>query len=167
MKQFIAAALLALIIGTPSFMAYRLVTMDPETLILCVENESGIVIPSDVCEYYMLNYRDIKKDVADLSTRAGLNFIIGTTSPKKYELAQMFIANGIDVNKVSSQDNFPPIFAAVVNNDVQMAELLVQNGADLAVRGQVSQMTPLEFTQFLQSRDTAVDRSAMIQLLSR
>ncbi|MBL1277356.1 MAG: hypothetical protein COB30_014835, partial [Ectothiorhodospiraceae bacterium] len=58
-------------------MFYDMTEMEIEVLILCSENQGGILIPSSLCHYYMLNYRINEKDIKKLSEGAGLDYVLG------------------------------------------------------------------------------------------
>jgi len=150
-------------------MSYNISQMDSETIILCAENEGGILIPSQACEYYMYNLRNVKKDVKELSNGAGLSFILnGNNKEKKYEIAAFFISNGLDVNGINyyGHYNLTPIYGAVLLNDVEKAKFLLKHVTDLNIKPPSINMTPLEFARSLQKKEHSVDRSEMLEFLS-
>jgi hypothetical protein len=161
----VALLSLATLIGLVSYDVSR---MDTETIILCSSNEGGVLIPSKVCRYYLFNYRDIKKDVGELSDGAGLSYILNGDNDTKYEIAEYFISNGLDVNGINNygQYNLTPIYGAILLNDVKMAKFLMRNGADLSIDPPSIKMSALEFCKFLQEKDSSVDRSDMLKLLA-
>jgi hypothetical protein len=141
--------------------------MDAETIVLCSSNEGGILIPSAVCKYYLFNYRDIKKDVSELSGGAGLSYILNGANDTKYEVAEYFISNGLDVNGINNygEYNLTPIYGAILLNDVKMAKFLMRNRADLSIKPPSINVPALEFCQLLQEKDLSVDRSEMLKVL--
>jgi len=157
------------LIGTFGLMLYNISQMDSETMILCAENEGKILIPSQACEYYMYNLRNVKKDVKELSNGAGLSFILnGNNKEKKYKIAAFFISNGLDVNGINHYGdyNLTPIYGAVLLNDVEMAKFLLKHGADLNTKLPSINMTPLEFARSLQEKEPSVDRNEILEFLS-
>ena len=124
--------LLIALLGTAGFMIFNLTKMNTGTIIMCADNDGGIRIPSQVCEYYLHNHRDIKKDVDELASGAGLSFILnGSSKEKKYKIAEFFIENGLDVNGVNHYGdyNLPPIFDAISFNDAELARFLIKHGS--------------------------------------
>lgn len=156
------------ITGVLGLMVFDITEMDSESMILCTSNEGGIFIPSKVCEYYMFNYRDITKDVEELTKGSGLVFILnGKNKEKKYKIAEFFILKGLDVNGVNHYGdyNLTPLHGAVLSNDVGMVKFLLKHGADIKIKPASINMNPLEFAQSLQKKEPSVDRSKIIKLL--
>lgn len=150
-------------------MLYDVSQMDSETIILCASNEGGILIPSKLCEYSLYNHRSIEDDVDELAGGAGLAFILnGQNKEEKYEIAEFYILNGLDVNGVNHYGdyNLTPIHSAVLLNDVEMAEFLLKHGAELNTKPPAINMTPLEFARSLQKKEPSVDRSEILEILS-
>ena len=167
MKAIVVVAVISFAI-LAGLVSYDVSKMDAETIVLCSSNEGGILIPSNICKYYLFNYRDIKKDVIDLSNGAGLSYILNGGSDKKYEIAEYFISNGLDVNGINNygEYNLTPIYGAILLNDVKMAAFLLQHGADVSLEPPSINMSAQEFCLSLQERDSSVDRSEMLKLLS-
>lgn len=161
----VVALSLAALLG---LVGYDLSKMDTETIVLCSSNEGGILIPSKICKYYLFNYRDIKKDVSELSDGAGLSYILNGSNNVKYEIAEYFISNGLDVNGINNygEYNLTPIYGAILLNDVKMANFLLHHGADQSLEPPSIHMSAQEFCQFLQGKDSSVDRGEMLSILA-
>jgi hypothetical protein len=170
MKLKIAAGVVILFLGgILGLMLHSLSQMNSETIILCASNEGGIPIPSQLCEYYLFNHRDIRKDVDELSRGAGLIFILnGSNEEKKYKIAEFFIAHGLDVNGINhyGDHNFTPIYGAILLNNVNMLRFLLKHDADLSIQPPEINMTALEFARSLQIKEPAIDRSKILAILS-
>lgn len=169
MKIKIAAGIfLVALVSTFGLMLHNVSKMDTETIILCASNEGGIHIPSKLCEYFLYNHRDIKKDVSELSKGAGLIFILnGNNEEMKYKLAEFFITNGLDVNGINHYGdyNLTPIYAAVLFNDVKMLKFLLKHGADISIKPPSINMTALDFARTLKSKEPSIDRSKILEIL--
>ncbi len=142
--------------------------MSPETLILCVLNEGGILITSKLGEYYMHKNRDIESDVKVLSAGAGLSFILeGKNREKKYEIADFFILNGLGVNGVNHSGGYDitPLHGAVLENDMDMVVFLLNRGASKSIKAPTINMDPLELAQSLQIKEPMIDRRKIIEIL--
>ena len=156
--------------GLLGLMAYDVSHMNSETIILCASNEGGILIPGKACEYYMFNHRAIKNDIDELASGAGLSFILsGHNNEKKYQIAEFFIANGLDVNGINHYGdyNLTPLHSAVLLNDIEMVQFLLKHNADVNIKPPSINMTPLEFALSLQEKEPSVDRSKIQQVLER
>jgi len=168
MFKIFSAVILLFVAGLAGLIAYDMSKMDAETIILCSLDEGGIRIPSKLCEYYLLNYRDHKKDVNELASGAGLSFILTADNEEKYKIADSFIAYGLGVDGINhyGKYNLTPLHSAVLSNDVEMVKFLLIKGASLDIKPPSINMTPLEFAESLQKKEPSVDRSQIIQILS-
>lgn len=167
--KFSAAIIVLFLVGVFGLMMYDVSKMDAETIILCTSNEGGILIPGKLCEHYMFNYRAIESDVKELASGAGLSFILnGENKDKKYQIAEYYLSNGLDVNGVNQYGNYnlTPLHGAVLDNDTEMATFLLRHGADKNIRPPSINMSSLEFARSLQKKEPNVDRNEMIQVLS-
>ena len=149
-------------------MLYAMSQMEMDHLILCSANETGTRIPGSLCEYYMLNHRMNEEDIKQLSDGAGLEFILNLQNPEKYELAKIFIANGLDVNGINhySDKDITPLHAAVLYNDVERAKFLIDQGANVAIRSKGYGMTALELARKLHQQQGSENRTEIINILS-
>ena len=165
--------ILALTIGLPSALAaftiYALSVMDIERMILCAstqQQERGLF--DNLCYVYLVNFRGSTKDIQTLTDGTGLEFILnGPDEDLKYTIAEHFIANGLDVNSVNHHGGhgYTPLHAAVLYNDLERTEFLLNHGASLTIRDQVGHLTPVEFARLLQQKTPDIDRSEIISLL--
>jgi len=171
-KKIVFGGIGGIFLTIAGLMFYDMTQMEIETLILCSANEGGIRIPSDLCYSYMVNYRMNEKDIKELSEGAGLDYILNGEEPIKYDIAKAFLARGLNVNgvnhyKARSEDkNVTPLQAAVVYNDVPRVKFLLEQGADLQIRGEL-EMTALEYAKNIHKAGSEFrDKTEIIQLLS-
>lgn len=153
-------------------MFYDMSTMRIEVLILCSANEGSIRIPSSLCKYYMINHRITDSDIQQLREGAGLEYILNGTNPDKYEVAEIFIARGLDVNGVNhyiarlEDKGMTPLQGAVVGNDVPSVKFLLKQEASLDITGYRG-MTALELARKRhKANDEFLDNSEIIKILS-
>lgn len=149
---------------------YVMRNMHIEELILCSANEGGIRIPGQLCQFYMRHYRMHEEDIKMLSEGGALDSILNISDEKKaFELATLFISKGLSVNGINhyGDSGLTPLHAAVLYNDLQRAQFLIQHGADKTIKNQRHNKTPLEFAIFLQAKNPHRDWSPMIALLKQ
>lgn len=150
---------------------YSLTAMPITELVICSADTGSIRLPSGLCEYYMKHYRGNDEDMQELAI-GGLDVILNVESKKKYDIAEHFIAKGLDVNGVNhyyfrEPHDHTPLHASVLYNDAERAKFLIDHGADLNIKSKsLNDMTALEFAQALQKKRPAEDRSELIRLLS-
>lgn len=153
-----------LIIG---FAIYAMSTDDIEGLIVCATNDETSYIPSSACEYYLFNFRLTEEDIKYIESRAGLSFLFGISDHnKKYRFLKYFIAKGVSVNMPSAIDGLPPLHAAILENDEKLVKFLLKNGANTYKKDTKFNLTPEEFIDLLNSKNTSTDRSNIKKLLS-
>lgn len=122
----VAALLLVLV-------CYALSSMPIQRLILCASDESKLVVPAKVCQYYMDGLGE--KAIGELQDGAGLEFILNLNSPAKFILADQFIAKGLDVDGINhyGTGGNTPLHAAVMYGDLDTINYLLNQGASLDI----------------------------------
>jgi len=138
-----------------------------EDIVICSTNEKSHYIPSGICEYYLLNFRLNKEDINFIKSRSGLAFLFDIPDKtQRKALLEYFISKGVSTNYPGSIDGYPPLHAAIINNDYELVEFLINNGANPAQKDKNQNLTPVEFIEFLYEKDSSTDRSAIKNLLS-
>ncbi|MFN3882356.1 MAG: hypothetical protein ACK4L8_13115 [Nitrincola lacisaponensis] len=167
-SKMLFSGALVVFLGVSSIIFYAISQMSIQHLILCSSNESGTRIPSGLCNYYMLNFRANESDINDLSSGAGLDYILNLEGPNKYKIAEIFISRGLDVNGVNHFSNMDvtPLHASVLYNDVERVVFLIKQGADVNIRSEGYEMTALELAEKLHEDNDKEDRSEIIRILS-
>ena len=166
-KVFFGFFIIALFIAG-GLVIYDLKRMDIETLILCSTNEGGILIPESLCNYFMINHRITEDDIENLSRGPSLDYILNLGAPEKYQIAHRFLKKGLDINGVNhySAKKLTPLHAAVLYNDAERVEFLVENGADLSIKNSYYGMTPLELAEELTGKNEEDSRRKIIEILT-
>ncbi len=142
--------------------------MNIEHLVLCSIGETGTRIPAPVCSKYMETFRTTVADINEMDSQGGISYILSAQSDRKYAIAKIFIAAGLDIN---GEDHFAgegvnASHAAVLVNSVVDLEFLIKHGINLELRSfRLNNMTPLELAISLQEKQPKIDRSEVIQAL--
>ncbi len=167
-KKILFGGVVLALLGTFLLMLYAMLQMNIQHLILCSSNESDTRIPSSLCNYYMLNYRITEIDIKDLSEGAGLEYILNLESPEKYEMAEIFISRGLNVNGINhfNDKDVTPLQAAVFYNDLERVKFLIKKGANINIRSEGYGMTALELAKKLHKDIGKEDRSEIIKIIS-
>jgi len=147
-------------------MFYVMTQMKIEHLILCSTNEGGTRIPSSFCYNYMFSYRINEQTAKALSEGAGLDYILHAAPPKRYEIAEAFLAHGLDVNGISHYSGMTPLQATAQSGEVQNVKFLLKQGTDLRLTGDKG-MTALALARKMHIAGNKLrDRTEIIQILS-
>lgn len=132
--KMVAAAIT--IVGIASLLVYQIISMPVERLILCAANESDSLYPAKICNFVLVHSRTGTDDINSLQAGAGLDFILNLESQNKYEISDLFLQNGLDVDGVNNfnQKKVTPLQASVVYEDLKRVEYLLTNGADVHLK---------------------------------
>lgn len=144
---------------------YSMTKGNIEDIVICTVNNESHYIPTSVCEYYLFVFRGTREDIAYLDHRSGIAFLFNIPDKdKRNKLLSYFVSKGISLNKPSSIDGYPPLHAAIINNDSWLVKYLLENGADPSRKDSNQNLTAKEFTEYLGRKNPAVDRSAIFKL---
>lgn len=146
-------------------MFYTVAAMTVQRLILCATDNSQSTVPSVVCEYYLENYGIDDEAVRDLQAGAGLEFILNIESPSRFELAERFIEQGLDVNGINhySSQNSAPLHAAIMYGDLDSVKFLIAKGALLSVKNKSGE-TALQLAERLYDQNNLNGQAIIDQL---
>ncbi|WP_075178745.1 ankyrin repeat domain-containing protein [Neptunomonas phycophila] len=142
-----------------------LATLTVQRLILCATDNSQSTIPSAVCKYYLENHGIDGEAVRDLQAGAGLEFILNIESPSRFELAERFIEQGLDVNGINhySSQNSAPLHAAIMYGDLDSVKFLIAKGALLSVKNKSGE-TALQLAERLFDQNNLNGQAIISQL---
>ncbi len=145
---------------------FSLNNYDIEEIIICSSNNDANYIPSNICKYYLFNYRGNKNDVTRLSKTSNLSFLINIENKELREaLFDYFIEKGSDINGLSNTDGLTPLHAAILVNDSKLVKYLLHKGADPAITDRDNQLTAIQFLQLLTSKTPETNRKEIKSLL--
>ena len=175
MKKVISRTFIVLFIGIPlvvaGFIWYALATLNIEHLILCATDDTQ-PRTAQICEYYLLNFRGTKEDIAALEQRGiGITFtlVVSAKHADRFKLSNFLISKEINVNTVSPLSGFTPLHTAVIENDANMTKYLLDHGATIDIKSKSDRLpdnlTPLELVDELIQTNPEIDRSAVRNLL--
>tara|TARA_B100000676_G_C18009619_1_gene805891 strand:- start:724 stop:1248 length:525 start_codon:yes stop_codon:yes gene_type:complete len=162
--KVIISTVLCIMIAIIAIPYSQLRSMPLESLIICASNEGGIRIPAKVCEIYLHSGRNIQEDIVNLNQNDGLTFILHGKNAIKYDIAQFYIDNGLDINSLSKTTNLTPLYDAVLLNDIENMSFLLENNASLSIPSYRKHPTAIDYAEALQKNDN-IDRMDIIRLL--
>jgi len=147
---------------------FSLNNYDIEEVIICSSNNNAHYIPSNICKYYLFNYRGNKNDIAKLSKFSNLSFLIHLENIKlRNRLFDFFIKNGSDINGASNIDGLTPLHAAILVNDAELVKYLLKIGADPATIDRNNKLTAIQFLHLLINKAPEVNRKEVKLLLEK
>jgi len=166
MNKFFIALLLIIVAGV-SALFISLTNSDIEDVIICASDNDAYYIPEDLCRYYLYNYRGSKEDIEYLQSRAGLGFVFGISDRSmRRDVIQFLIAKGLSVNGISNFDGLTPLHAAILLNEPDLVQLLIESGADKGKKAE-NGMDAMSFLALLEVKNPDIDRKKIRQLLSK
>lgn len=123
---------------------YSMTQMTIQHLISCSSGDSQTLIPAQVCNLYMNNFRVTDSDLSSLSNSTGLEYILNGQNSIKYEIAELFIAKGLNVDGVNhySEKKVTPLYASVIYADLEMTSFLLSHGANPLLINRQTNLSP-------------------------
>jgi hypothetical protein len=159
----VAALVIIYIIGA----SYTLSNRKIEDVILCGAGEDGLYIPHTLCHTFLINFRLMDSDIAELESRGGIATLFGIVNEdKKYLYLKKFINNGSSVNAPSTISSLPPLHTALLLNDSKLVNFLILQGADPKQKNTQFDLNAYDFAVHLQAKKPLVDRSDVLKALS-
>ncbi len=167
MKKAILSFLILIPLSIAGLAIYAMRSYNIEHIVICATDDKTTYIPSSVCESFLLNFRLNEEDVKYFESRSGLSFLFEIQNKNmKYKLIKYFISKGVSVNKASAIDGYPPLHAAIINNDNNLVTFLLNNGADIHQKDTSHNLAPNEFVELLIQKQPTINRSPIKKIIS-
>ncbi|WP_432468899.1 hypothetical protein [Agarivorans sp. Z349TD_8] len=114
---------------------YSLSVMSTYQLIMCSTGEQGFRAPPSACDVYLKQFRYNEQGVNDLA-EGGLDPILNLDGNLKYDIAQAFINEGLEVDAGNSylpspHNTLTPLQINVITKNVANLKFLLSNGASV------------------------------------
>ncbi|KEQ12210.1 ankyrin repeat domain-containing protein [Endozoicomonas numazuensis] len=134
--------------------------------IICSVDNNAFIIPKPLCKLYLYNFTS-KNDAKELDETYGLSYLFGTEDEfERYEILDIFIRSGADIDKPSNVDGLTPINAAILFSDYKLVGYLIASGANLNIKDIQNNMNAFEYVIFLMEKDSGRDREEIMKLIS-
>lgn len=169
--NFVAGVSLVLALAIGGLLALALTSMKISDLIICSSDDGAFRIPRAICYGYLKLFRMDPEDIRELQDGAGLSFVLGGDDPMKYELAALFLDEGLDIEGVNhygmaGSEHLTPLQAAVMMNNTDDVAFLLSHGANAQLLNRDG-LTLLELARLQQKKIPGYDYSAVIELLEK
>lgn len=136
-------------------------------LVECSQGEYEIrLVPQSLCRAYLLRFRGGHDDVATINHDGSLVGLISPAS-KEYQsqLLEFLLEKGVDINGLDERAGISPLHTAVLDNNLEVAELLLRHGASPLLKDKKRGLTALQFALQLKGKPDQPDRTGIINLL--
>lgn len=138
---------------------------DFESLLLCSQGKDTLIQKS-ICQGYLFRFGAETEDIAALNRGTGVGWVMrAEDEDDRKKLVAFLLQSGVDINTIDQRSGITALHTAVLENDLAAVELLLSNGANLAVGDRDHGRTPLEFALELETKPNQPDRGAIIQRL--
>jgi len=136
-------------------------------LVECSQGEYHLFMVSQrLCRAYLFSLRGTRDDVAVINHDGSL---VGLLSPaseeERSQLLEFLLENGVDINGLDERAGFSPLHTAVLDNNLEVAKLLLLHGANPLTKDKKRGLTALEFALQLKDKPDQPDRTGIIELL--
>lgn len=166
---FSFAAVLAIgVIGYAGLAFYALQASSFETNASCAIGNSGTYIPRSACRWYLNEQLSGEGD--DRRAQSVLHLAIGaypTDGERALEIMELALSEGARVNGYSPVTGYPPLHEAVLLNEPQLAEFLIQRGADPEVEDRNKGLTAHELLSAIKDRNPDQNLSEIAEIIQR
>jgi len=162
-KKTLIALVASIVLIFSSILIYGLQTMHIEYLISHAYNNGHDAekadIFTDVSKFYLKNFRVSESDVQQLQASAGMTYILSGSNDYKYEIAEAFLENGLDINSInhSSYNKLNALHSAVLLGDKGSVIFLLEHGIDLNAKSEEG-LTALDWAMKMQETDPTEKR---------
>lgn len=169
-KKILVVSSLSIVVIFSSIMVYSLQTMHIENLISHAYNNGHDAekadIFTDLSKFYLENFRIAEDDVQQLQADAGITFILGGSNDYKYQIAEAFLKEGLDINGInhSSYNKLNALHSAVLLGDKGSVLFLLEHGINLNAKTEEG-FTALDWAIKMQESDPTEKRDEIIQIL--
>jgi hypothetical protein len=95
-------------------------------LVICADGQGEMYTPQLLCRSYLKQFRTNSQGIDDIKAANGLNFILKSTSPERFDIADQFIDAGLDINFGPSTT---PLCTAITLKEYENMRYLLEKGA--------------------------------------
>lgn len=165
MKRVVPLTIVGLLSVTVFATGVAISQLSTEQLIICATTDDAFVIPKMACRFYFDKMADTS-DAKQLDERAGIAFAFEIDDPaERSAIVERLIAIGADPNGVSKIDGLTPLNAAVLLNDVQLVQFLLDHGADKNKPDAANHLNAAEYVTRLQRVQPSTNRDVIAAML--
>ncbi len=126
------------------------------------------MIPQFLCRNYLFRFGLAADDVAQINHDGSLFHVVSTADQMdQVQLLEFLLKHGVAINGLDGRVGITALHGAALDNNVEVAELLLQHGADRLIRDRKHGLTPFEFAQRAGEKSDRPDRTAMMRLLQQ
>ena len=138
---------------------------DFESLLLCSQGRDEL-IPKSVCQSYLFRFGAAAEDIEALNRGTGVGWVIrAEDSDDRRKLVAFLLQSGVDIDAVDQRSGITALHTAVLENDLAAVELLLNFGANPAIRDRGRGRTPLDFALDLENQPNQPDRGPIARRL--
>lgn len=164
----LSIAATALAVAMAALMVVSLQRSSMLEVIICSTDNTVMYIPSSLCKSYLYNFRGNSDDIAELKITTGITiaFDIRDQTQRK-QLFEFLLNQGLEVNTPNTQNGLYPLQAAILRNDLDAVKLLLDHGANPALKNKRRGLDSLEFMHQLIQRKPEINRKPIERILTR
>jgi len=104
--------------------------------------------------------------MAEVQASTGVAFILGGSNDYKYQIAEAFLENGLDVNGINyaGDNKLTALHSAVLLTDKESVLFLLEHGIDISIKSE-NGLTALDWAIKMQEANPAKSRDEIVQIL--
>lgn len=136
-----------------------------DTLIITTVSTPQESFQQKAAQWTLYNLRKSPKEIKEMEQSVGLNFIIAYQDSINIETFEWLLDNGANINAISPIDSLPPLHAALLYDNMELIDIIMERGADTSIKGSRKSLTPCEFLELLKPNKAETLYSDMIEAL--
>ena len=142
-KKILLVSSLSAVLISSSIAIYALESMNIEYLISYADNNGNGTTDAnlfnDISKFYLENFRTTENDIQQLQNNTGIEFILNGSNDYKYQTAEIFLDNGLDINGInhSSDRNINALHSAVLLKNTDNVLFLLKHGIDINAKTKI------------------------------
>ncbi|KXO09234.1 ankyrin domain protein [Moritella sp. JT01] len=121
---------------------------------------------NDASKFYLEHFRTTENDIQQLQQNSGIEFILNGSNDYKYQTAEIFLENGLDINGVNhfSNRNINALHSAVLLKNKDNVLFLLKHGIDINAKTK-NGFTALDWARKIYDKTPTKELNAIIQIL--
>lgn len=169
-KKILLVSSLSAVLISSSIAIYALESMNIEHLISYADNNGNGTTDAnlfnDISKFYLENFRTTENDIQQLQNNTGIEFILNGSNDYKYQTAEIFLDNGLDINGInhSSDHNINELHSAVLLKNTDNVLFLLKHGIDINAKTK-NGLTALDWAIKTYEVNPTKELSEIIQIL--
>jgi len=161
MKRAAIGLIVCLLAAAPLALGFFISRLSTEELIICATTNDAFRIPKKACRLYFDKLTDASS-AKQLDDSAGIAFAFANDDvQERSAVIERLITLGADPSGISKIDGLTPLNAAILLNDPQLVQLLLDHDVDRHKPDAANHLNAADYLALLQQSQPSINRDAV------